>query len=183
MYDKFKHSDDRFKYFIGYKEGEIIKTICVILSQMTGYIKKYFENGGKNMFFVIKDDDVLDKYNEIWDKIKGILSIEFHSMPVYDEQYIKAKVRKFNSVITTNILSDEVPKENEHYSCIACITIDSVMRMEKNKWSTGLFRRMQIQNEKDKDAKIHRSWTKIRVRVRVRFWHWMRIKVWVRIWH
>ena len=100
---------------------------------MTGYIKKYFENGGKNMFFVIKDDDVLDKYNEIWDKIKGILSIEFHSMPVYDEQYIKAKVRKFNSVITTNILSDEVPKENEHYSCIACITIDSVMRMEKNK--------------------------------------------------
>ena len=100
---------------------------------MTGYIKKYFENGGKNMFFVIKDDDVLDKYNEIWDKIKVILSIEFHSMPVYDEQYIKAKVRKFNSVITTNILSDEVPKENEHYSCIVCITIDSVMRMEKNK--------------------------------------------------
>ena len=28
-------------------------------------------------------------------------------------------------------LSDEVPKENEHFACIACITIDSVMRMEK----------------------------------------------------
>ena len=40
---------------------------------MTGYIK-YFENGGKNMSFVIKDDDVLDKYNEIWDKIKETLS-------------------------------------------------------------------------------------------------------------
>ena len=59
---------------------------------MTGYIK-YFENGGKNMSFVIKDDDVLDKYNEIWDKIKGKLSTKFHSMPVYDEIYIKAKVR------------------------------------------------------------------------------------------
>ena len=46
--DKFKHSDDGFKYFIGYKEGEIVKPLCIILPQMSGYIK-YFENGGKNM--------------------------------------------------------------------------------------------------------------------------------------
>ena len=82
--DKFKHSDDGFNYFIGYKEGEIVKPLCIILPQMTGYIK-YFENRGKNMSFVIKDDDVLDKYNEIWDKIKEALSIKFNSMPVYDE--------------------------------------------------------------------------------------------------
>ena len=99
---------------------------------MTRYIK-YFENGEKNMSFVIKDNDVLDKYNEIWDKIKETLSIKFHSMPVYDEKYIKAKVREFN-VIKTNFLGDEVPKENEHYTCIACITIDSVMRMEKKNY-------------------------------------------------
>ena len=117
--DKFKHSDDGFKYFIGYKEGEIVKPLCIILLQMTGYIK-YFENGGKNMSFVIKDDDVLDKYNEIWDKIKETLSIKFHSMPVYDEKYIKAKVREFNGVIKTNFLGDEIPKENVHYACIAC---------------------------------------------------------------
>ena len=131
--DKFKHSDDGFKYFIGYKEGEIVKPLCIILPQMTGYIK-YFENGGKNMSFVIKDDDVLDKYNEIWDKIKETLSIKFHSMPVYDEQYIKAKVREFNGVSNTNFSSDEVPKENKHYTCIACITIDSVMRMGKKNY-------------------------------------------------
>ena len=98
---KFKHSDGGFKYFIGYKEGEIVKPLCIILPQMTGYIK-YFENGGKNMSLVIKDDDVLDKCNEIWDKIKETLSIKFHSIPVYDEQYIKAKVREFNGVIKTN---------------------------------------------------------------------------------
>ena len=34
-------------------------------------------------------------------------------------------------MIKTNFLGDEVPKENVHYTCIACITIDSVMRMEK----------------------------------------------------
>ena len=131
--DKFKHSDDGFKYFIGYKEGEIVKPLCIILPQMTGYIK-YFENGGKNMSFVIKDDDVLDKYNEIRDKIKEILGIKFDSTLVYDGKYIKAKVREFNGVIKTKCLSDEVPKENIHYTCIGCITIDSVMRMEKKNY-------------------------------------------------
>ena len=63
--------------------------------------------------------------------MKETLSIKFHSIPVFDEKYIKAKVREFNGVIKTNFLSDEVPKENEHYTCIACISIDSVMRMEK----------------------------------------------------
>ena len=48
--DKFKHSDDTFKYFIGYKEGEIVKLLSTILPQMSGYIK-YFENCGKNIPF------------------------------------------------------------------------------------------------------------------------------------
>ena len=66
-----------FKYFISYKEGEIVKPLCIILPQMTGYIK-YFENRGKNMALVIKNDDVLNKYNEIWDKINETVSIRFH---------------------------------------------------------------------------------------------------------
>ena len=131
--DKFRHNDDGFKYFTGYKEHEIVKPLCIILPQTTGYIK-YFENGGKNMSFVIKDDDMLDIYNEIWDKIKETLSINFHNMPVYDDKHIKAKVREFNGVIKKNFLGDEVPKENEHYTCIACITIDLLMRMEKKNY-------------------------------------------------
>ena len=99
--DKFKHSDDGFKYFIGYKEDEIVKPLCIVLPQMSGYIK-YFENEGKNMSSMIKNDDVLDKYNKIWNKIKKTLNIKFHSMPVYDEKYIKAKVREFDGVIKTN---------------------------------------------------------------------------------
>ena len=99
--DKFKHCDDGFKYFIGYKEDEIVKPLCIILPQMTGYLK-YFENEGKNMSFIIKGDMWLNKYSDIWDKIKETLSIKFHSMPVYDEKYIKAKVREFNGVIKTN---------------------------------------------------------------------------------
>ena len=86
------------------------------------------------MSFVIKDDDVLDEYNEIWDKIKEKLNIKFHSMPIYDGKYIKAKVRGLNVAIKTNFLGDEITKENVHYTWIACITINSVMRMEKKNY-------------------------------------------------
>ena len=51
------------------------------------------------------------KKNEIWDKIKEKLNIKFHGTPVYDEQYMKAKVREFHSVIKTNLLGGEIPKE------------------------------------------------------------------------
>ena len=100
MSDKYRHCDDDFKYFIGYKEGKIVKLLCIILPQITGYIK-YFENREKNMSFVIKDDYVLDNCNEIWDKIKETLNIKFHSMRVYDEKCIKAKVIEFNGSIKT----------------------------------------------------------------------------------
>ena len=80
---------------------------------------------------MVKDDDVFDKYNKIWDKIKHKLNIKFHSMPVYDQTYIKAKVKEFHGVIKTNFFSNKITKENKHYTCIACITIDSVMRVEK----------------------------------------------------
>ena len=151
--DKFKHSDDGFKYFIGYKEGEIVKPLCIILPQMTGYIK-YFENRGKNMSFVIKDDDVLNKYNEIWDKIKETLSIKFHSMPAYDEKYIKAKVREFNGGIKTNFLADKIPKESMHYTYIACITIDSVMRMEKENYPQVYLEECKYRTRKTKMTKF-----------------------------
>ena len=127
---KFKHSDKGFKYFTDYQEDEIVKPLCIILPQISGYIK-YFENSGKNMSFMVKDDSVPNKCNEIWGKIKEKLSIKLHSMPVYDETYIKTKVREFDGNIETNVSDNGMPKENMHYTCIACITIDSVMKMNK----------------------------------------------------
>ena len=53
VFDKFKHSNEGFKYFIGYQEGEIVKPLWIILPQVSGYIK-YFENGGKKMSFLLK---------------------------------------------------------------------------------------------------------------------------------
>ena len=48
-----KHNDDRYKYFIGYSHDDVIRPLCVILPQMSGYIK-YFENGGKTCHLKLK---------------------------------------------------------------------------------------------------------------------------------
>ena len=61
--DKFKHNES-FKHFIGYQKDEIVKPLCIILPQMSGYIK-CFGNGSNNMSFLVKDDEVWDKYEKI----------------------------------------------------------------------------------------------------------------------
>ena len=108
--DKFKHNNEGFKYFIGHLKSEIVKPLCIILPQMSGYIK-YFENGSKNMAFLIKDNEVWDKYDEIWYVAKDKLEIKFHSKPVYEYRYLKTKVREFNGVIKTNFLGNNMPKK------------------------------------------------------------------------
>ena len=45
--------------------------------------------------------------------------------------FLKAKVREFDGMIKTNFLGNNMPKENMHYTCIAYITIDSVLTIDK----------------------------------------------------
>ena len=82
VFDRFKHSEEGFKYFIGYQENERVKPLCIILPQMNVYIK-YFEIGGKTMSLLIKNIEVWEKYKEIWNVIKNKLNIKFHSQPTY----------------------------------------------------------------------------------------------------
>ena len=97
---------------------------------MSGYIK-YFENGCKNISFLNKDDEVWDKYDKIRDVIQDKQGINFHSEPIYEYRYLKAKIREFDGVIKTIFFGDDIPKENMHYTCIACMGIDSVLRIDK----------------------------------------------------
>ena len=92
---------------------------------------KYSENGGKNMSFLIKGDEVQEKYKTICDVIKNKLSIKFHSQLFDKQTYLKATVREINGVIKTNFLGNDVPKGNMHYTCIAYTTIDSVLKIDK----------------------------------------------------
>ena len=86
------------------------------------------------MSFLADDDDVILKCNKIWKKIKKLLSVEFDSQPVYDEKYIKTRVKTFDDKVITKFTDNEIPKENTHYSCIAVSCVDSVIRLEKENY-------------------------------------------------
>ena len=108
--DKSEQKNKVFEHFIGYQKGEIVKPLCIILPKMSEYIK-YFENGGKNVSFFIKDDEVWDKYDKIWDVFKNKRDINFHSEPVYEYKFLRAKVREFDGIIKTNLLGNDIPKK------------------------------------------------------------------------
>ena len=97
---------------------------------MSGYIK-YFENGGKNMSFLIKDDEVWENTNKFRMWLKINLALNFIASLFTNKNYLKAKVIKFDGVIKTNFWGNDMSKENMYYACIACIAIDSVMKIDK----------------------------------------------------
>ena len=94
--NKWKINDTRYKYFCEYLNNDVIQPLCVILPQISGYIK-YFDNGGKNMSFVTDDKEVYEKYNEIWNVVKRLLKLKFAVSPVRDDKYILAKLKIFRN--------------------------------------------------------------------------------------
>ena len=74
------------------------------------------------------------KYTEIWSKIKTSLNTRYHSQPIHDDKCIKTKVKTFSGMIKTLFSDNEIPKERNHYICIAAICIDSILKMEKKNY-------------------------------------------------
>ena len=90
------------------------------------------------------------QYKDIWNLIKNKLSIKFNSEPIYESKYLKTKVREFDGDIKTNFLNNGLPKENTYYTCIACITVDSALRMNKKNYPP-----VYLEECKYKIKKIH----------------------------
>ena len=97
-----------FKYFICYKDAKKIKPSCISLPKMTEYRKDFDET--KYIYFLIKDDELLEQYNEIWEKLKNSLKKELGSNPIYNEKYLKAKIKSYNGKINANFHNNKIPK-------------------------------------------------------------------------
>ena len=93
---RWKLNDTKYKYFCRYLNNDVIKPLSVILPQMSGHVK-YFDNGGKHMSFLPDDKEVYEKYDEIWNAVKGLLKFKFTAGPIRDDKYILAKLKIFNS--------------------------------------------------------------------------------------
>ena len=129
---RWKLNDATYKYFCGYLNNDgIIKPLCVVLPQMNGYIK-YFEDGRKNMSFVTDDEKVYEKYDEIWNVVKGLLKLKFTVGPIRNDKYILAKLKIFKKKNLTTFNDNNIaPTEKNHYICIPAINIDSVLKIDK----------------------------------------------------
>ena len=127
---RWKLNDTTYKYFCGYLNNDVIKPLCVILPQMNGYIQ-YFDDGGKNMSSVTDDEKVYEKYDEIWNVVKGLLKLKFAASPIRNDKYILAKLKIFKKKNLTTFNNNIVPTVKNHYICIPAIDIDSVLKIDK----------------------------------------------------
>ena len=89
-----------FKYFIGYKDATKTRPLCIFLPKTSAYRRDFDKT--KYISFLIKDDKLLEKYNEIWEKVKNSLKKFFDSEPAYNERYLKAKIKSYNGKTNTN---------------------------------------------------------------------------------
>ena len=99
---------------------------------MNGYIK-YFDNGGKNMSFVTDDEEIYEKYNEIWEVVRKLLKVDFTVGPVRDDKYLVAKLKIFNRINRITFTNNIIPIERNHYICISAIDIDSVLKINNKR--------------------------------------------------
>ena len=99
---------------------------------MSGYIK-YFDDGGKNMSFVMDNEKVYEKYNEIWEAIRKLLKVRFTVSPVRDDKCLVAKLKTFNKINRTTFTDDTIPLKRQSYNCIPVIDIDSVLKIDNKR--------------------------------------------------
>ena len=80
-----------FKFFIGYKDAKKIRPLCILLPKMSAYRKDFDET--KSMSFSIKDDELLKRHNEIWEKVENIIK------------------NSYNGKISINFHNNKIPKD------------------------------------------------------------------------
>ena len=119
------------KYFIGYNDNDVIRPLCIRLSQMTGYARKFDENA--TVSFKVNHKQLLKNYNKISEKVEKLLKIDFERKPVYgdDDKYIKTKIKTYASSIITNFHNKKMPQEKAPCKCLSIIMLDSVIKANK----------------------------------------------------
>ena len=147
---KWKINDTTYKYLCGYLNNDTIQPLCAILPQMNGYIK-YFDDSGKNMSFITDDEEIYEKYNEIWEIIKKLLKVDFTVGPVRDDKYLVAKLKIFDRINRTTFNNNNaIPIERNHYICIPGIDIDSVLKIDKRVYPQGYLEQYKYKLKKRK---------------------------------
>ena len=138
--------------------NDVIRPLCIMLPQMTGYTKKFELN--LTMSFKISDKKLSKKYDQIWKRTEKLLKIKFDSKPAYGdhEKNIKTKIKTYGDSVITNFHNKKNPKEKAPCKCLSIIMLDSVMKAKKKYYPQTLLEEcIQIQNFTDDDLEKNES--------------------------
>ena len=69
----------------------------------------------KFMSSLIKDDDLLEKFNEIWEKVKNSIKKEIDNEPLCHEKYLKTKIRSYNGKTNTSFHNNKMPNKGSQF--------------------------------------------------------------------
>ena len=100
---------------------KMLKMFMHIFLKISAYRRNLDEI--KYLPFLIKDNELLEKYNEFKGNIKNRIKKEFDSEPVYNENYLSTKRKSYNGKINTNFHKNKIPKERSQFSCLSLIYI------------------------------------------------------------
>ena len=128
------HEKKMRKYIIGYNDNTI-SPLQLFLPKITGYLN-IFENGNRKMSFFTNNNEFLERYTAIWEKISVLVNKKFDSDPIYDNKYINTKIRSYNNDIKTNFCNidnknNKLPEKNKLYKCVSLISLDSIIKINK----------------------------------------------------
>ena len=77
--------------------------------------------------FRIDYENLLEKYRAIWTKIEDLKNIELNALSVYDDRYIKTKIRTYDDNVYTNFCILNVPEDYIESEYFTVISIDSLL--------------------------------------------------------
>ena len=119
------------KYFVGYDDNDVIRPLCIKLSQMIGYFTCFDSN--KIMYFKVIDNKLLNKYTEIWGKVSSSINIKLDSKPIYgnNDKYIMTKIKTYEDKVNSNFQGKKIPRESASCKCLSLIMLGSVLRVWK----------------------------------------------------
>ena len=125
--NKISFGEKNYNYFIDYLyNDDKVNPLHIMLLKTSTYVKRY-DGQTKCIYFLIEDDELLEQYNTIWNKVSAYIKKEFDSEPVYNKEILKTKIKSHGDEVT-DFYDKNIPKVDSVHTCLAVIRFCSQER-------------------------------------------------------
>ena len=128
---KISFGEKNNKCFIGYfYNGDKIKPLHIMLTKTSANVKTY-DGQTKGMYFLIEEDNLLEKYNTIWDIFSADIKKEFDNEPVYNKENLKTKTKSHGDEVY-DFKDKEISNVDSNHNCLAVISLDFALKKDES---------------------------------------------------